>query len=394
MSRYLILSWDGGGNTPSAFNLGSRLLRRGHRVKMMGWDAMAVRAAAAGVEFTSYPSVPPWPAGLRHEDGWERVSAALFGAATEDDVVAEAQAFGADVLVIDCMLTAGHAAARRLGLPVASLVHVRYGPFVHDWGGEVLGCDVGALLRACQCVLALQPPGFDPADRIPAATACVGAVRRPGAAEPLDPATAALLAGPGDPWVLLSLSTTAQGQLDALPDLLAGLASEPIRVLLTLGGVVSPDAVDAPSNVTVRDFLPHEAVLPHIAVVVTHAGMGTVATALAAGTPMVCVPQGRDQPLNAARVAELGAGLVVEAGAVPDVAAAVRTVLGDARFRMAAQALAAGAAAAGHGELAADLVEALAAGAAHHLTEAPVRVPGLSRSSSQGHSSASSNGSG
>jgi len=80
MSRILILSWDGGGNTPSAFNLGSRLARRGHRVRMMGWEAMAVRAAAGGLEFTTYPSVPPWPPDRRHEDGWEEIRRALFGA--------------------------------------------------------------------------------------------------------------------------------------------------------------------------------------------------------------------------------------------------------------------------------------------------------------------------
>ena len=66
------------------------------------------------------------------------------------------------------MLTAGHAAAQRLGLPVVSLVHVRYAPFVHGWGSEVLGTDVGALLDAAQCVLALQPPGFDPPELLQA----------------------------------------------------------------------------------------------------------------------------------------------------------------------------------------------------------------------------------
>ena len=127
--------------------------------------------------------------------------------------------------------------------------------------------------------------------------------------------------------MLLSLSTTLQGQAEALPGLLAALRSLPVRVLLTLGGVLAPDAVPAPDNVTVRGFLPHEAVLPHMAAVITHAGMSTVATALAAGVPMVCVPQGRDQPLNAARVQELGAGLMVAADATPEaLAQAVQTV--------------------------------------------------------------------
>ena len=153
------------------------------------------------------------------------------------------------------MLTAGYAAARRLELPVASLVHPLYQPFVHQWGSSVLGVDVPALLRAPGCVLALQPPGFDTPITLPAGTAYVGAISSP---EPpaLDPRDETLLSEPGHPWVLLSLSTTLQGQREVLPGLLSALGSMPIRVLLTLGGVLAPDAVDAPANVTVRGSFP------------------------------------------------------------------------------------------------------------------------------------------
>ena len=360
MSRVLILSWDGGGNTPSAFNLGSRLARGGHRVRMMGWESMRGRAGTAGLEFTTYRSVAPWPAELRHEDGWDQIEVALFGPAVEADIAAEAESFGADVLLVDCMLTAGHAAGYRLGLPVVSLVHVRYAPFVHGWGSRVLGTDIGAMLDAAQCVLALQPPGFDPPELLGRGVTAVGAVLRPGTAETLDPATATLLTTPGDPWVLLSLSTTLQGQAQTLPGMLDALGSLPVRVLLTLGGVLRPEAVPAPVNVTVRGYLSHESALPHMSVVVTHAGMSTVATALAAGLPMVCVPQGRDQPVNAERVEELGAGLMIAADAPPGALAnAVQHVLANPHFRTTAQQLAAGAANVGNGQLAADLVESL-----------------------------------
>jgi UDP:flavonoid glycosyltransferase YjiC (YdhE family) len=160
MSRFLIASWDGGGNTPSAYNLGSRLARRGHRVRMMGWHAMAAPAAAAGLEFTTYQSVSPWPADLRHEDGWDRISAALFGAATEIDIATEARGFAADVLVLDCMITAGYAAARRLGIPIVSLVHPLYEPFVHQLGqlGPRRGrSGIAASARLC---LGVATPGL------------------------------------------------------------------------------------------------------------------------------------------------------------------------------------------------------------------------------------------
>jgi hypothetical protein len=63
-AKFLIAAWDGGGNTGSAFHLGSRLAMRGHRIQMIGWESMAARATAAGIGFTAYRTVPPWPPGL------------------------------------------------------------------------------------------------------------------------------------------------------------------------------------------------------------------------------------------------------------------------------------------------------------------------------------------
>ena len=359
-SRFLIATWDGGGNTPSAFNLGSRLARRGHRVRMIGWKSMAVRAAAAGIEFTPYRSEPPWPAGLSQDDGWQdHMEPLLHGAATKADILAEAVAFGPDVLVIDCMLGAGFAAARELRLPTAVLVHVLYSPFVHLWGDGIMNGSVAGLLAGTDRVLALTPPGFDEPNELPANTTYVGPITHPAQGR-LGASELELLTRPGDPWVLLSLSTTLQRQTEALPAILDAVASLPVRVLLTLGGVVPIDAVAAPPNVTVRDYVPHDLVLPHMAAVITHGGMSTITSSLAAGVPLVCIPQGREQPINAARVAATGAGCVVapEASA-SEIAAAVEAALRDERARAAARRFAATIAELGAGESATDAVEQL-----------------------------------
>jgi UDP:flavonoid glycosyltransferase YjiC (YdhE family) len=359
-TRFLIATWDGGGNTPPAFNLGSRLARRGHRVRMLGWKSMAGRAADEGIEFVPYRSERPWPAGLSHEDGWlDYIEPMLLGAAAKGDILAEVAAFGPDVLVLDCMLGAGFSAARELRLPTAVLVHVLYSPFVHAWGDEVMHASVAGLLAEADCVLALVPPGFDEPCELPANTTYVGPITRPAPGR-LGSTDVELLTQSGAPWVLLSLSTTLQRQTEALPAILTAVATLPVRVLLTLGGVIPIDAVVAPSNVTVRDYMPHDLVLPHMAAVITHGGMSSVMSSLAAGIPMVCIPQGREQPLNAARVASTGAGRVVAPEApAAEIAAAVDAALRDEPARVAARRFAAAIAALGAGASATDAVERL-----------------------------------
>jgi UDP:flavonoid glycosyltransferase YjiC (YdhE family) len=329
--RFLIVSWDGGGNAPPAINLGARLVRRGHHVRLLGWESMASRAAAAGVEFATYPSVPPWPPGLAFEDVLEeRLMPALLGAGTRDDILAGADRFAPDVVVVDCMMDAGLEAAHVLGLPSAVLVHLPYSAFRYEWGDEATRAEKARSLDAAGAVLALVPPGFDTPCPLPANTTYVGPITDPNPRPPLDRRDTGLLAEPGRPWVLLSLSTTVQGQAAALPRILDAVAALPVRVLLTLGGALPASAVDPPPNVTVRGFVPHDLLLPHMAAVISHGGLSTITAALTAGVPLVCIPQGRDQPDNAKRVAASGVGRVVAADAPPaDIATAVRELLAD-----------------------------------------------------------------
>ena len=75
---------------------------------------------------------------------------------------------------------------------------------------------------------------------------------------------------------------------------------------------------------------------------VGHGGSGSTLAALAAGVPQALVPLFVDGPVNAARVAELGAGVALDgADAVAgELAAAVAAVLGDPAHRAAARAVA------------------------------------------------------
>ena len=67
-----------------------------------------------------------------------------------------------------------------------------------------------------------------------------------------------------------------------------------------------------PLNVTVVDDASHDMLMAEAAAVITHGGPGTVIRSLVHGVPLLCMPMGRDQHDNTARVAALGADLTVD----------------------------------------------------------------------------------
>jgi UDP:flavonoid glycosyltransferase YjiC (YdhE family) len=110
--------------------------------------------------------------------------------------------------------------------------------------------------------------------------------------------------------------------------------------VLTLGGL-TPEPFAAPRNVTIEAFADHDELFPRCHAVVTHGGLGTVLRALAHAVPLLMLPLGRDQHLNADRVAQLGAGIQL----APDAATgrirnALEQLIVSAGFREAAAAAA------------------------------------------------------
>src|SRR5206468_2618186 len=65
---------------------------------------------------------------------------------------------------------------------------------------------------------------------------------------------------------------------------------------------------DLPPAIFWQDYVPLRAVLPRVAALVHHGGIGTTAEALRAATPQLVAPLAHDQFDNAARVTALGAG--------------------------------------------------------------------------------------
>jgi UDP:flavonoid glycosyltransferase YjiC (YdhE family) len=153
-----------------------------------------------------------------------------------------------------------------------------------------------------------------------------------------------------DPLVYVTFGSVVGGSPEVTAVLRAvveALADLPVRLLVTLGDWGDPAGWEpTPPNLHVERWVPQAQVLPHTAATVCHGGSGTVLGSLAHGVPLVVVPLFADQPQNARRIAEIGAGLAVEVepthsffGVSVDpttVVAALRQVLAEPGFRSAA----------------------------------------------------------
>src|SRR6266516_6963285 len=168
---------------------------------------------------------------------------------------------------------------------------------------------------------------------------------------------------PGQPLVLVGLSSTVMRQEGLLQRAADALGQLTVRGLVTTGPAVDPAVISSPDNVTVTRWVRHADVLPHCSAVITHGGHGTVMKALTAGVPQVLVPLGRDQPDNAARVVHTGAGIRLRKNtSTAALRAAVTRVIEDPRYHAAARRMAARLAAERDDNRAVDELERVAAG--------------------------------
>ena len=161
------------------------------------------------------------------------------------------------------------------------------------------------------------------------------------------------------PLVYATMGTVFNRPASFAP-LVDGLASAGVGALLTVGRNVDPSELgDVPPAIRVEQFVPQAQVLPPCAAVVSHGGSGTLLGTLAAGLPLVLIPQGADQFENAARCERAGAAVVLPPEDVTGdaVAAAVRLVLSEPAYAEAARAIAAEFAEMGTAEEAAGAVE-------------------------------------
>jgi glycosyl transferase family 28 len=194
-----------------------------------------------------------------------------------------------------------------------------------------------SLLGSADLVLHATDPVFDLSfDRLPDHHRYVGPL---GIWEPPGEPPA-YLTEHGERWALVTISSQLQDDVPLAAAALDALASWPFRVVLTLGPDHDPAELGSvPANARVERTISHAEVLERAALLVSHAGHGSVMKALWYGRPMVLVPWGRDQPGVAARAAALGVAEVVprENASAETLSAAIDAVLTNERMSQEAE---------------------------------------------------------
>ena len=163
------------------------------------------------------------------------------------------------------------------------------------------------------------------------------------------------------PLVVVAPSTSQDPAQRMLRAAIEGLAREPVRVLGTTNRRDPPAPLRVPANAKLVDWISYARSFPRADAVVCHTGHGTVARALASGTPIVGCPEAGDQAENAARVAWAGAGVSLPRRLVTPrgIRLAIRRLLADPGHSRRAAELAAWAEANDGATRAADALERL-----------------------------------
>jgi MGT family glycosyltransferase len=386
-----------GGNMPPQLAITRELVDRGHQVQVLTSSVARDRVAATGAELIEFrgwhddidltrPECDPiqdWAA--RTQLG---AAKRTLGALTEvlplfvRSCVQALERSPADVVVFDFLLNGAAVAAERARIPSVALVHCPYpmpvdgapplfsglAPKAGPLGAardRILGAlnrrflarglpalnhareDLGLaplkrwydqVLAADRiCVLTAPELDFSSRGRLPANVHYVGPSFEPYATEWESPWPETNT----DPLVLISFSTTYMNQCAVVQRVLDAVAPLRVRALLTAGPALDLTQLRLPDNARAVDFIPHRTVLPHADLVITHAGWQTINAALADGVPLVCIPDGRDQPDNAVRVAHVGAGVRARKSTPPrELRAIIEAAIADPALKRGAQNMA------------------------------------------------------
>ncbi|HWI05044.1 MAG TPA: hypothetical protein VNT52_14630, partial [Acidimicrobiales bacterium] len=229
------------------------LVADGHDVRMMGHRKIVDRCGDVGTRFIPLSQPDDWDH-MENPDDFEAEMALMINdlccsAPIADDVAAELDRERADAVLVDCLLFSATNVALASGIPTATLFHAPYsifrgGPLVEMFTPAItllntqrvdLGLPPIASLAdvhdACDAALVALPAEFEPdAGDAPNVVRFGPVLDAPPLARP---AGAVDVRDGSVPVVLVSLSTSQQGQADLLQRCADAVAGLPVRAIVT-----------------------------------------------------------------------------------------------------------------------------------------------------------------
>jgi MGT family glycosyltransferase len=113
--------------------------------------------------------------------------------------------------------------------------------------------------------------------------------------------------------IYISLGTIFNNSIEFYESCLEAFKDINAEIIMSVGKKIDISIFkNIPSNFSVHNYVPQLEVLKHADVFITHGGMNSTNEGLYYDVPLILIPQSVDQPLVANRVAELGAGIVIE----------------------------------------------------------------------------------
>jgi len=140
--------------------------------------------------------------------------------------------------------------------------------------------------------------------------------------------------------IYVSLGTVNNDNFDFFKLCIEALGGRDETVIITTGGrFVAEDFGQLPANIHIYEWVPQSALLPHIDLFIMHGGLNSIHDSLTCGVPLLMIPQQLEQTVNALRVADLGAGIILKPAQlnVASLRANVATLLTDEKYGVQAQ---------------------------------------------------------
>jgi MGT family glycosyltransferase len=136
--------------------------------------------------------------------------------------------------------------------------------------------------------------------------------------------------------IYVSLGTIFNKSIEFYNSCFEALGDMDAKIIMSVGRNIDINSFrDVPENFVIRNYVPQLEVLKHADLFITHGGMNSTNEGLYYSVPLIVVPHFFDQPIVAYRVAELGAGIVIEKDKVsPDLLKeSVIKILSDPNYK-------------------------------------------------------------